>query len=100
MTGHVIHRNTEIAADQETRLGHDRVRTSYSIQPSAHGNDRTKLLLTASIGISGRMPGGELMWNTWGNLGFERTRRMLVHDLEDIRDEAETRMVERLGAPS
>lgn len=79
----------------ETRLGHDRVRTSYSLQPSPHGDRETKLLLTASIDIHERRPGGNFLWNTWGNLGFESTKRMLAHDLEDIKAEAERRAADR-----
>lgn len=82
----------------ETTLGHDRVRTSYSIQPSPHGPEHAKLLLTASVDVHERRPGGNLLWNTWGNIGFERTRRMLAHDLEDIKAAAERRVATAASA--
>lgn len=75
----------------ETRLGHDRVRTSYSLQPSPQGPGHSRLLLTSSVDVHERLPGGNLLWNTWGNIGFEKTRRMLAHDLEDIKGAAESR---------
>lgn len=72
----------------ETRLGHDTIRTSYSLQP--HG-PRTKLLLTANVDMGERSSTGNLMWHVWGGFSFDATRRMLGHDLEDIKQEAERR---------
>ncbi|KRF17987.1 hypothetical protein ASG90_06620 [Nocardioides sp. Soil797] len=73
----------------ETKLGHDRIRTAYSLQ--SHAGDHTKLLLTANIDTSERNRAEDLMWHIWGGWGFGATRRMLNHDLEDIRAEAERR---------
>lgn len=73
----------------ETRLGHDTIRTAYSLQQ--HAVDRTRLLLTANVDMSERNRAEELMWNVWGGFSFEATRRMLEHDLEDIRAEAQRR---------
>jgi hypothetical protein len=77
----------------ETRLGHDSVRTAYSIQPTSDG--RAKLLLTATVDMDERNAAENLIWNTWGNISFEQTRRMLSHDLEDIGNEAERREADR-----
>ncbi|KQY63951.1 MULTISPECIES: SRPBCC family protein [unclassified Nocardioides] len=84
----------------ETRLGHDRIRTAYSLQ--SHTGERTKLLLTANIDIGERNRAESLMWNIWGGFSFDATRRMLTHDLEDIKAEAEQRIGgrSRLGSAS
>jgi hypothetical protein len=73
----------------ETRLGHDKIRTAYSIQANPDGT--TKLLLTATVDMKERKPREQFLWNTFGNLSFESTRKMLQHDLEDIAREAEHR---------
>jgi hypothetical protein len=73
----------------ETKVGHDKIRTAYSIQPSTEGG--TKLLLTVTIDMSERTQRERLTWNTWGNISFEQTKKVLEHDLEDIGREAERR---------
>lgn len=72
----------------ETQLGHDRIRIAYSLQPHP---GITKLLLTANIDTGQRSKAETLMWNIWGGFSFDATRRMLNHDLEDIKAEAEKR---------
>jgi hypothetical protein len=69
----------------ETRLGHDTVRTAYSLQPHGHA---TKLLLTVNLDTHERSAAGNMMWTAWGEISFELTRRMLRRDLEDIAAEA------------
>ncbi len=73
----------------EARLGHDTVRTAYSLQRSPDGT--TKLLLTATLDVSDRSAGEKLMWNTLGRASYGSTHRMLEQDLDDIRKEAEAR---------
>jgi hypothetical protein len=73
----------------EARLGHDTVRTAYTIQPGSDGT--TRLLLTATLDVSDRTPGEKMMWNTLGGHSFGSTHKMLEQDLEDIRREAESR---------
>lgn len=73
----------------ETKLGHDKIRTAYSIQPSSDGT--TKLLMTVTVDMQERSKAEQLLWNTWGNISFETTKKMLSHDLEDIAKEAERR---------
>lgn len=73
----------------ETRLGRDMIRTAYSVQPGYGGG--TKLLLTATVDLHERNSAGNLVWNTWGNISFEQTRKMLARDLEDIAAEATRR---------
>jgi hypothetical protein len=79
----------------ETRLGNDQIRTAYSVQPGYGGG--TKLLLTATVDMHERNAAGNFVWNTWGNISFEQTRKMLVHDLEDIGAEAERRQADLGG---
>ncbi len=73
----------------ETKLGHDKIRTAYSIQPNSDGS--TKLLVTAAVDMHERTRAENLVWNTWGNITFEATKKMLAQDLEDIAKEAERR---------
>jgi len=80
----------------ETQLGHDRIRTAYSLQPMPASG--TKLLLTASVDMGERNAAETLMWNIWGEFSFESTRKMLRHDLEDIKGEAERRAGDRTAA--
>lgn len=79
----------------ETKLGHDKIRTAYSIQPLPDGS--TKLLITATVDMSERTKAEQLIWNTWGNISFEQTKKMLAQDLEDIAAEAERRAADRTG---
>jgi hypothetical protein len=74
----------------ETTLGHDRILTAYVLQPHP-ANDTTKLLLTATLDVSGRTSGEKVLWSALGGHSYNTTRKMLTHDLEDIRKEAESR---------
>ncbi len=87
---HVTTAEAPFRTIHETKLGHDRIRTAYSLQ--SHSGARTKLLLTANIDTAERNRAEALMWNIWGGFSFDSTRRMLNHDLEDIKSEAETRV--------
>jgi hypothetical protein len=80
----------------ETKVGHDRIRTAYSIQPGSDG--RTKLLLTVTIDMSERTQRERLAWATWGNISFEQTKKVLDQDLEDIGREAERREADISGS--
>lgn len=82
----------------ETRLGHDKIRTAYSIQPNPDGT--TKLLITATVDMKDRTRTEQLVWNTWGNISFESTRKMLAQDLDDIAKEAERRSGDLEGRQS
>lgn len=86
---HVLESEPPRRTIHETKLGHDRIRTAYSLQRNPDGS--TKLLLTATVDMAERSAAEKLIWNTWGNLSFESTKRMLQQDLEDIGREAERR---------
>lgn len=79
----------------ETKLDRDRIRTAYSIQP--HSGRPTRLLVTAAVDMHERSQASKLAWNTWGNVSYEATRKMLQQDLEDIRAEVERRAGELAG---
>ncbi|WP_310962951.1 SRPBCC family protein [Nocardioides terrisoli] len=69
-----------------TRLGKDRVSTSYSLTPHDH---TTRLSMTLSADMSDRSPVGKALWSTWGVFDYEHTRKLLRHDLDDIAAAAE-----------
>jgi len=73
-----------------TKLHGDVIRTSYSMTP--HNNGTTRLSITATADMSGRGPGGKLGWIFFGEIPFDRTRRMLEHDLADIGAEVQRRV--------
>ncbi|MDO7869319.1 SRPBCC family protein [Nocardioides jiangxiensis] len=73
----------------ETKLRHDAIRTAWSIQPNR--DDTTRLLVTATMDVSGRSPAEKVLWNAFGGHSYNATRKMLAQDLEDIRVEAEKR---------
>ena len=73
----------------ETKVGHDKIRTAYSIQPNSDGT--SKLLITVAVDMHERTKAETFVWNTWGNISFEQTKKMLAQDLEDIAKEAERR---------
>ncbi|MGH3411655.1 MAG: SRPBCC family protein [Marmoricola sp.] len=79
----------------EAQMGHDRVTTSYALTPHEH---TTRVSLTMSADLSGRTPFGRVAWNTWGEFGYEKTRKLLRHDLDDIASAAEA--AEQAANPS
>lgn len=70
----------------EIIVGRDRVTMSWALTP--HG-PQTRLSLTMALDTSRRTALGRFAWNTWGNVGYESTRRMLQADLADIAAAAE-----------
>jgi hypothetical protein len=86
---HVVECDPPYRTLQESRLGHDTVRTAYSLTPTRDGH--TKLSLTATAVMKERTPVGKAAWKFFGGLSYESTRRALQHDLEDIAREAERR---------
>ncbi|GGO87188.1 hypothetical protein GCM10011584_11200 [Nocardioides phosphati] len=80
----------------ETRVDHDSIRSAYVLQP--HGDGSTKLLVTATLDITDRTSTERMLWNAFGAHSYNATRKMLEHDLEDIRTEAERRGAQTGGA--
>lgn len=80
----------------ETQVDHDSIRSAYVLQP--HPDGTTKLLVTATLDITERTSTERLLWNAFGAHSYNATRRMLEHDLEDLRTEAERRGAQTGGA--
>lgn len=70
----------------EIQMGRDRVTMSYALTPHA---GQTRVSLTMALDTSHRTALGKFAWNTWGNIGYESTRRMLQADLADLAAAAE-----------
>lgn len=70
----------------EIQVGRDRVTMSYALTPHS---GRTRVSLTMALDTSHRSSLGKFAWNTWGNFGYESTRRMLQTDLDDLAAAAE-----------
>jgi uncharacterized protein YndB with AHSA1/START domain len=91
------HRGTEVLEVTEAQPPrHFAVRTSrdkdvvtltYSVTPLAEG---CRLSLTLVDEILGRNPASRLAWTLWGEVSMHSTRRMLVHDLQDVALAAES----------
>ncbi|MFC5728411.1 MULTISPECIES: SRPBCC family protein [Nocardioides] len=75
----------------ETAVGRDIVRTAYRITPFGAEGDRTRLAMTTTLDTSGRSVLGRVEWSLLGGHSYERTHKMLEHDLEDIEAEVHRR---------
>ncbi|WP_435769353.1 SRPBCC family protein [Nocardioides sp. SYSU DS0651] len=73
----------------ETEVGRDVVRSCYRVTPFGVRGDRTRLAMTTRLDTSRRSGVGRLEWLLLGGHSYERTRRLLQRDIEDI--EAEVR---------
>jgi uncharacterized protein YndB with AHSA1/START domain len=87
---HVVESDAPHRTLHETRLRHDQIRTAWLIERTFNST-ASRLLVTATMDDSGRTGSEKMRWNLLGGHSFEATRRMLAHDLEDIRAEAERR---------
>lgn len=67
----------------ETRLKHDRVRTSFRLT-EVPTDDTTRLAITTSVHMEDRTALEKLSWKFFGGFSFEHTHAMLEHDLADI----------------
>lgn len=88
---HVVECEPPRRAVVDTRLGHDVVRTSYRLTPTGAGGGHTRLAMTTTMLASERTAVEKLAWSFFGGLSYERTRRMLRHDLEDLEAEVKRR---------
>lgn len=75
----------------ETAVGRDVVRTAYRVTPFGVEGDRTRLAMTTTLDTSGRSGLGKVEWALLGGHSYERTHKMLEHDLEDIEAEVHRR---------
>lgn len=78
------HRRTVVEAE----VGNDIIRTAYRLTPSRPDATGTRLAMTTTVEMSHRSALSRAMWSMFGGFSYERTRRVLEHDLEDIEAEA------------
>lgn len=88
---HVVECERERRAVVETRLGHDVIRTSYRLTPAGAHSDHTRIAMTTTMSAKERTVTEKLAWEFFGGFSYERTRRMLQHDIEDLQAEVERR---------
>lgn len=88
---HVVECEPERRAVIETRLGHDVIRSSYRLTPAGTDGDHTRLAMTTTMSPTERTVREKLVWEFFGGFSYERTRRMLQHDLEDLETEVKRR---------
>jgi uncharacterized protein YndB with AHSA1/START domain len=69
-----------------TRRDVDIVTMTYSLTPLDEG---TRLSLTLVDDMAARGRRSALAWTLWGEVSRHSTRRMLVHDLDDVANAAE-----------
>ncbi|KAA1428976.1 SRPBCC family protein [Nocardioides antri] len=88
---HVVECEAPRRAVVDTRLGHDTVRTSYRLTPLGTDQDHTRLAMTTRMIATDRTALEKLAWNFFGGFSYDRTRRMLRHDLDDVEAEVKRR---------
>lgn len=74
----------------ETRLGKDVIRTAFRLT-SDQTETTTRFAMTTTLVDEERSALGKLAWEMFGGFSYEHTRRMLNHDLEDIKAECQRR---------
>ncbi len=90
---HVLAADPPLRTQLETRLGHDRILTSFSLTPRP-GREESRLSQTTIADMGARSLPGQWAWQIFGGFSYDATRRMFEHDLEDYAAEARSRMAE------
>ncbi|WP_182375886.1 SRPBCC family protein [Nocardioides sp. WS12] len=75
----------------EAEVGNDIIRTAYRLTPTGQDRGQTRLAMTTTVEMSHRSPLSRAIWAAFGGFSYERTRKVLEHDLEDIEAEARRR---------
>jgi len=88
---HVVECEAPRRAVVDTRLGHDVVRTSYRLTGMGTEQGSTRVAMTTTMIATERTTAEKLAWSFFGGFSYDRTRRMLQHDLEDLEAEAKRR---------
>ncbi len=88
---HVVECEPPRRAVVDTRLGHDVVRTSYRLTGMGIEQSSTRVAMTTTMIATERTAAEKLAWSFFGGFSYDRTRRMLQHDLEDLEAEAKRR---------
>lgn len=74
---------------EETTLRHDRVTTVWRVSPAREGG--AKVLCTVTADMRKRNALERIAWGLVGEIGYQRTRKLVRQDLADIAAEAERR---------
>jgi len=75
----------------EAEVGNDVIRTAYRLTPTGPDATATRLAMTTTVEMSHRSALSRAMWAMFGGFSYDRTRKVLEHDLEDIDAEARRR---------
>lgn len=90
---HVVECEPARRAVVDTRLGHDTVRTAYRLTPTGPSQGSTRLAMTTTMIATERTTAEKLAWSFFGGFSYDRTRKMLQHDLDDLEAEVKRRAV-------
>ena len=88
---HVVECEVPRRAVVETRLGHDTVRTSYRLTQLGVDDIQTRVTISTTMLAEDRTAVEKLAWSFFGAFSYDRTRRMLQHDLDDLEAEVKRR---------
>ncbi|TWH01334.1 polyketide cyclase/dehydrase/lipid transport protein [Nocardioides sp. J9] len=84
---HVVEAQAPVRTVVEAEVGDDVIRTSYRLTPTPD-HQRTRLAMTTTVEMSHRSPVSRAVWAMFGGFSYDRSRKVLEHDLEDIEAEA------------
>ncbi|WP_188113504.1 SRPBCC family protein [Nocardioides humilatus] len=90
---HVVECESERRSVVDTKLGHDTIRTAYRLTPQGASGGQTRFAMTTTMIESDRTPAEKLSWKFFGGFSYDRTKRMLEHDLQDLEAEVKRRTV-------
>lgn len=88
---HVVEAVPPVRTVVEAEVGDDVIRTAYRLTPAGPERASTRLAMTTVVEMSRRSPASRALWSIFGGFSYERTRRVLQRDLEDIEAEARRR---------
>lgn len=85
---HVVEAVPPLRTVVEAEVGDDVIRTAYRLTPAGPGRASTRLAMTTVVEMSHRSAASRALWNVFGGFSYERSRKVLERDLEDIEAEA------------
>lgn len=88
---HVVESEPPLRTVVEAEVGNDVIRTSYRLTATGRERDQTRLAMTTTVEMGRRSPVSRAIWAAFGGFSYDRTRKVLEHDLEDIEAEARRR---------
>lgn len=88
---HVVESDPPLRTVVEAEVGDDVIRTAYRLTPTGPDRASTRLAMTTTVEMSHRSPVSRAAWAMFGGFSFDRSRKVLEHDLADIEAEARRR---------